>query len=160
MEASDAAKPAPEFSENRLRSVKRLGAFDASKHNEITKNSQAQNEPHSAAVAAAIERHHNRLLAIDSPPLAGQEGSRDLLRDAVCDGAADAISYLEGIRVFTACDDIPALRYSTSKFALFAREIVRGSRKLTGDKLEAEPDAKRIEAERVAALRPSGGGRS
>jgi hypothetical protein len=91
-----------------------------------------------------------------NPSPQAQAVSRDMLRDAVYDGAADAISYLEGIRVFTACDDIPALRYSTSKFALFAREVVRGSRKLTGDKTGDAPTDERLSAERRAALRPAG----
>jgi hypothetical protein len=133
-----------------------LGGFNVSILNETPRQPQAQNESRSPAVAAAIERHHNRLLGINSPPSAAQEASRNMLRDAVYDAAADAINYLEGVKVFVACDDTPALRYLTSKFVSFAREIIHGSRKLTGDKLEAEPDAKRIEAERVAALRPSG----
>jgi hypothetical protein len=89
------------------------------------------------------------------PSPEAQAFSRDLLRDSVYDVAADAISYLEGIRVFTACDDIPGLRYSTTKFVLFAREIALGSRRLTGDKTGSEPTDKRLDDERQAALRPA-----
>jgi hypothetical protein len=96
----------------------------------------------------------NQVIAQPSPE--AQAVSRDMLRDSVYDGAADAISYLEGIRVFTACDDIPALRYSTSKFVSFAREIIHGSRKLTGDKTGDAPTDERLSAERRAALRPAG----
>jgi hypothetical protein len=87
---------------------------------------------HSAAVVAAIERYHNRLLAINSPLPAEQEASRNMLRDAVYDAAADAICYLESIRAFVSCDDRAGLQYCTSKFVLFAREIANGCRGLIG----------------------------
>jgi hypothetical protein len=104
--------------------------------------------------ASFPSRNDHEIIAQPSPE--AQAVSRDLLRDAVYDGAADAISYLEGIRVFTACDDVPALRYSTSKFVSFAREIIHGSRKLTGDKTGDAPTDERLGAERLAALRPAG----
>jgi hypothetical protein len=48
MEASDAAKPAPECSGNRPRNIDSFEALDVSIHNETTENSQEKNR-HSAA---------------------------------------------------------------------------------------------------------------
>jgi hypothetical protein len=74
MASLDAEKPAPERSGNRPLDIDSLAASDISRHNEITKNSQAQNEPRSAAVAAAIERNHKRLLAIKRGSIASLAG--------------------------------------------------------------------------------------
>ena len=114
-------------------------AGDGSQTTKSPAPTQAQ-KPCSAAVEAALERHHNRLLGVNSPPPAEQEASRNMLRDAVYDAAADAINYLEGVKVFVACDDQAGLQYCTSKFVLFAREIAKGCRGIIGpDNTGASP---------------------
>jgi hypothetical protein len=114
-----------------------LGGFNVSILNENHGQPQAQNESRSPAVAAAIERHHNQLAA--SPLPAGQEGCRNLLRDAVYDAAADAINYLDGIRAFVSCDDRAGLQYCTTKFVIYAREIAKGCNDLIGSDAGGTP---------------------
>jgi hypothetical protein len=78
MAPPNAARPAPDLPGNGPRGIDSLAANDTSDHSEIAGNSQAQNEHRSAAVAAAIERNHKRLLAIKRgsiESLAGMAGA-------------------------------------------------------------------------------------
>jgi hypothetical protein len=90
MAPPNAAKPAPDLPGNGPRNIDCLGSVNVSNINQITGNSQAQIEL-SPAVAAAIERNHNRLLGIKR----GSIASLVNMAGASLDGTMEAIEDLD-----------------------------------------------------------------
>jgi hypothetical protein len=90
MEASNAAKPAPDLPGNGPRNIDSLAALDVSNLKEITGNSQAQIE-RSPAVAAAIQRVRARKLAIKR----GSIASLGNMAGANLDGTMEALENVD-----------------------------------------------------------------